>query len=77
MHIRLCLTNLDIYLSGTSDDLRECMRSCGIDVNQGETRIEVVKCLGHCYPCNLGLFAEIDGRPVPLHIDNSYSHKSE
>jgi uncharacterized protein YuzB (UPF0349 family) len=77
MNIRVCLTNLDIYMPGASNDLRECMRSCGIEVDKGETRIEEVKCLGHCYPCNLGLFAEIDGRPVSLRIDSSYSHQSE
>jgi uncharacterized protein YuzB (UPF0349 family) len=77
MNIRVCLTNLDIYMPGASNDLRECMRSCGIEVDKGETRIEEVKCLGHCYPCNLGLFAEIDGRPVSLRIDSSHSHQSE
>jgi hypothetical protein len=75
MHIRVCLTNLDIYLPGASEDLRECMRACGIEVDNGETQIETVKCVGHCYPCNLGLFAEVDGRPVQLTADNSYRHK--
>ncbi|EFH84816.1 hypothetical protein Krac_5924 [Ktedonobacter racemifer DSM 44963] len=75
MHIRVCLTNLDIYLPGASEDLRECMRSCGIEVDKGETHIEEVKCLGHCYPCNLGLFVEVDGRPVQLAAKNSHSRK--
>jgi hypothetical protein len=71
MHIRVCLTNLDIYLPGSGDDLREQIRSCGIDVGPDGTPIEQVKCLGHCYPCNLGLFAEIDGKPVPLQADEN------
>jgi hypothetical protein len=69
MHIRVCLTNLDLYLPDTVSDLREYIKSCGVDMNTTEIKIDKVKCFGHCYPCSLGLCAEIDGRPVLLYDD--------
>ncbi len=66
MHIRICLTNLDLYLPDTVSDLRTYLRSCGIDTGETEIHIEEVKCFGHCYPCSRGLCAEIDGKPVQL-----------
>lgn len=71
MRIRVCLTNLDLYLPDTVSDLRAYLRSCGIDIGNTETHIEEVKCCGHCYPCSLGLCAEIDGKPVQLHNNSS------
>lgn len=80
MRIRVCLTNLDLYLPDTVADLsnlKEYIRTCGIGTSSTKMSIDAVKCFGHCYPCNLGLCAEIDGIPTLLNNNSSSKQHEE